>query len=505
MTPDTKQQGLLIAIVIAVGMVLAALILTMRPTGHAGETEHAEDAEHAEHKQAPSQQGAQPGKGPRGGKLFSSGSYSLEVTIYETNVEPHFRMYAYQGGKPLAPASSKLSATVERLGAAPESISFTPEADYLKGNAVLGEPHSFKVSLQAQHGGKTHRFTYEQVEARVDMSDAQVKASGIEMQLSAPAVIRSVLQLNGEIALNADRTVQVSPRLAGVVESVHANAGQRVRKGQLLAVLSSQALAAQRGELRNAQQRLALARTVFEREQKLWQEKISAEQDVQQARAAMNEAQNAVQSARAALGALGVQGDAGQMARHELRAPIAGMITDKQIAVGASVGADTTVFVVADLSTVWAEVNASERELATLQVGQLATVMASASQTRTPGKVSYISALVGEQTRMAKVRVVLPNAQVSWRAGSPVRVEVVAAEATVPVAVRAEAIQSVRDAPAVFGRYGEQFEARPVKLGRSDGQYVEVLAGLGAGVKYAAKNSFLIKADVGKSGASHDH
>ncbi len=56
-----------------------------------------------------------------------------------------------------------------------------------------------------------------------------------------------------------------------------------------------------------------------------------------------------------------------------------------------------------------------------------------------------------------------------------------------------------------FGRYGDQFEVRPVLLGRSDGQYVEVLKGLQAGVKYAARNSFLIKADIGKSGASHDH
>ena len=57
----------------------------------------------------------------------------------------------------------------------------------------------------------------------------------------------------------------------------------------------------------------------------------------------------------------------------------------------------------------------------------------------------------------------------------------------------------------MFGRYGEQFEARLVELGRSDGTMVEVLGGLQAGERYAAKNSYLIKADIGKSGASHDH
>ena len=194
-----------------------------------------------------------------------------------------------------------------------------------------------------------------------------------------------------------------------------------------------------------------------------------------------------------------------QLARLEVRAPIAGVVTDKAVTVGASVAADAALFVVADLSTVWAEVSVAERDLATIAPGQTATVLANSSEARANGRVSYVSAMVGTQTRAAKARVVLPNADGAWRPGAPVRVEVVAAEVTVPVAVLAEAIQTVREAPAVFGRYGDLFEARPIKTGRSDGQYVEVQEGLAAGVKYAAKNSFLIKADIGKSGASHDH
>jgi cobalt-zinc-cadmium efflux system membrane fusion protein len=82
---------------------------------------------------------------------------------------------------------------------------------------------------------------------------------------------------------------------------------------------------------------------------------------------------------------------------------------------------------------------------------------------------------------------------------------VVADQAQVPVAVAVDAVQEIRGWHAVFGRYGDFFEARPLALGRSDGRFVEVLEGLAAGEKYAAKNSFLIKADIGKSGASHDH
>jgi cobalt-zinc-cadmium efflux system membrane fusion protein len=503
---DNKQQSIAVAAIIAVGLVLAALILTMRPQSSGAEASHSEHGEEVDHGGRPHQEDAEPAKGAHGGKLFADGGFGLEVTIFEQNTAPHFRLYAYQDGKLLAPTKSKVSATVARLGTAPQVIIFTPEADYLKGNATLEEPHSFKVSLQAESGGKSHRFSYEQVEARITMSELQVTQNGIDIHTSGPARIKSLLKLIGEIGLNADRSVQVSPRLAGVVELVSASAGDSVRKGQVLAVVSSQALAADRSELRAAQQRLELARSVFQREQTLWREKISAEQDYQQARAALSEAQIAVQGVRQKLEAIGVRGDkSSQLARHEIRAPIDGVVTDKKIAIGESVAADSIVFVVSDLSTVWVDISVSERDLDAIKTGQTASVFAGSTDARANGRVSYISPLIGEQTRAAKARVVLPNPDRNWRPGSPVRVEVLAAEVTVPVAVLAEAVQTIGDEPAVFGRYGDQFEARPIKTGRSDSQYVEVLEGLPAGVKYAAKNSFLIKADIGKSGASHDH
>ncbi len=514
-----KKPMLAVAVVLAVGMVLAALILTMRPGGSAAGAEHAEHAAEVDHGGKPHQEDAQPAKGPHGGKLFSNGGFSLEVTIFEQNVEPHFRLYAYQDGKPLPPAASRASASVERLGAAAQAIAFAPEADYLKGDAILVEPHSFKVGLQIQAGGKAHRFSYEQVEARITMSELQASQNGVDIHTSGPARIKSVLKLIGEVQRNADRSVQITPRLAGVVESVLVNAGDAVRQGQLLAVLSSQALAADRSALQATQQRLELARTVFLRAQKLWQDKIIAEQDYQQAQATYKEAEIAAQGARDKLAAIGASAAAGvaggtgagsgngasQLARHEIRAPIDGIVTGKRIAIGENVTDNAVVFEVDDLATVWVEVSVSERDLDTIKAGQLATVMATSTDTRATGKVSFISPLVGELTRAAKARIVLPNPARSWRPGSPVRVEVVAAEVTVPVAVLAEAVQTIRDEPAVFGRYGDQFEARPIEMGRSDGQYVEVLKGLPAGVKYAAKNSFLIKADIGKSGASHDH
>ncbi|MFZ5532210.1 MAG: efflux RND transporter periplasmic adaptor subunit [Pseudomonadota bacterium] len=521
---SNTKQAIAIAVIIAIGVVLAVLILgtdKARPVadehGHAEANAHADqehhgseakdghaddeghaDAEHHAEK-------AEPAKGSHGGKLFSQDGYGVELTIFEQGVEPQFRLYTYRDGKPLDPKASQVSVTLERLGRKPQVFAFVPEKDYLKGNAVVEEPHSFKVTIDARHDGKAYRFGYEQVETRVAMSNAQLETNRVEVLTAGPARIPKVLQLIGEVRFNEDRTVHVVPRLAGIVQAVSANAGDRVRKGQVLAAISSQGLADQRAELLAAQKRLALARTTFEREKKLWEDKISAEQDYLQARTALQEAQIAEQNARQKLASLGSQKVSGDFTRYELRSPIDGVVVEKHIALGEAVKDDATVFVIADLSTVWAEMTVYAKDLNAVKVGQKATVKAAAFDSTSSGTVFYVGSLVGEQTRTAKARIVLPNPEGVWRPGLPVNVELVAGEVEVPVAVSQEAIQTVRDWTVVFGRYGDQFEARPVELGRSDGKFVEVVGGLNAGEQYAAKNSFLIKAELGKAGASHDH
>ena len=496
-----KKQTLSIAGVLAAGIVLAWLILGTnkpQPEGDGDAPGHAETVDPA----APSA----PSSGPHGGKLFTQDSYGVEVTIFEQGVEPEFRVYTYQDGKPLDPAASQVSITLDRLGRPPQVITFTKEKDYLKGNAVVEEPHSFKVTIAAQYGDKPYRFAYEQIEARVSMTDQQIKQNNVELLTAGPARIQSALQLIGEIRFNEDRMVHVVPRLTGVVESSAANAGDRVPKGQVLAVISSQALADQRSELLAAQKRLALARTTFEREKKLWEDKISAEQDYLQARNAMQEVEIAVQNAQQKLASLGGgQRAGGNLTRYEIRAPIDGIVVEKHLSLGEAVKEDANIFIIADLSTVWAEMTIYAKDLNTVKVGQQATVKATAFESQSSGAVSYVGALVGEQSRTAKARIVLSNPKGIWRPGLPVNIELVAGEVEVPVAVSAEAIQTVRDWTVVFGRYGANFEARPVELGRRDGKFTEVINGLKAGEQYAAKNSFLIKADLGKSGASHDH
>jgi len=503
-----KKQTLSIAAVVGIGALLAALILGTKPSGPA-DGEHGAESSHVdapgEHKDDQKTAPGTPSKGPHGGKLFTQDDYGLEVTIYEEGVPPQFRVYLYRDRKPVAPTTSTVSITLERLGREPQVFSFAPQQDYLVGDAVVEEPHSFKVSIAAQSGNQSYRFGYDQVEARVTMSDAQLKQNGVTLLTAGPARIHSILSMIGEIRLNEDRIAHVVPLLTGVILESKVNAGDRVRKGQLLAVMSSQLLADQRSELLAAQKRLALARTTYAREKKLWEEKISAEQDYLQARNAMQEAEIAVQAARQKLASLGGAGSGGNLTRYEIRSPINGVVVEKHLSLGEAVQSDAKIFVIADLSTVWAEMTVPAKDLNTVRIGQMASIKATAFNAETTGKVTYVGALVGEQTRSAKARVVLPNPQGLWRPGLPVEVELVTGTVDVPVAVANAALQKVRDWTVVFGRYGDYLEARPLELGRSDGKYVEVKSGLNAGEVYAAENSFLIKADLEKSGASHDH
>ncbi|MFM9912444.1 MAG: efflux RND transporter periplasmic adaptor subunit [Methylophilaceae bacterium] len=506
-----SRQFYAVIVVIAVGVVLAMLVLntnkpeTDKHDEHAGHDDHqasktTENNTTHPHEEMP----AEIVKGPHGGKLFKQDAFAIEVTIFEQNVPPQFRLYAYFDGKPLKPGQSNASITLERLGRPAQTISFAAEADYLKGDAVIVEPHSFKATIDVQSQGKPYRFAYEQTEARVQMSDSQLSHNAIEVLTAAPARIKSTLQLTGEIKMNADKTVYVVPRLGGIVESVMVNAGDSVRKGQVLAVVSSQSLADQRSDYLAAQKRLALSRVTFEREKSLWEQRITAEQDYLQAQQAMFEAEIELDRAKQKLNALGAA-TTGSLTRYEIRSPINGMVTEKQIAPGQVVREDSPIFMVADLSSVWAEITVYAKDLKIVRLGQQAKVKSGVVDTEAVGTVSYVGAVVGEQSRTATARVVLANPKALWQPGVPVSIELVAEEVEVPLAVAVEALQSVRDWTVVFGRYGEQFEARPIELGRGDEHHVEVLEGLLPGEKYAAKNSFLIKAELGKAGASHDH
>ena len=342
------------------------------------------------------------------------------------------------------------------------------------------------------------------------MSDQQIAETGISLQTAGPAHIVSAVTLPGEIRFNEDKTSHVVPRLAGVVESVSANLGQQVKKAQVIAVIASTALSEQRSELLSAQKRLELARATFTREKHLWEAKISAEQDYLQARQAMREMEIAVHNAQQKLIALGasptVSVNSGTLLnRYEIRAPFDGMVVEKHIALGEAVKEDASIFTISDLSTVWADIIVSAKDLNVVGVGKQVTIKATAFDSTASGIVSYVGALMGEQTRTAKARVTLSNPQMAWRPGLFITVDLPAKESDVPIAVASDAIQMVKNQATIFIRVPGGFVAQPVTTGLSDGKVTEIVAGLMPGTEYAVNGSFVIKSEQGKAGASHEH
>lgn len=345
----------------------------------------------------------------------------------------------------------------------------------------------------------------EHQEEKIAFTDAQIKAADIAIEGAGPARIKLVLQLPGEIKFNEDRTAHVVPRVAGVVDGVSANLGQEVRRGQVLAVLSSPGLSEQRSALQSAQRRLALARTTYEREKKLWEEKISPQQDYLQAEQAMQEARIEVANASQKLLALGAAPGSAALGRYELRAPFDGMVVEKHIALGESVKEDVNVFTISDLSSVWAEISVPAGNLNLVRIGEPVTIRSSAFDQAATGKVSYVGSLIGAQTRTATARVTLTNPQRVWRPGLFVNVELVASEVDAPVTVSAEALQTVEDKPTVFLRVPGGFVPQHVQTGRSDGRRVEIVGGLAPGASHAGSGSFVVKSQQGKSSATHTH
>lgn len=342
-------------------------------------------------------------------------------------------------------------------------------------------------------------------ERSVKLTEDQVKKAGIAVQAVGPAKLQAAAEFTGEIRFNEDRTAHVVPRMAGVAEQVVANLGQSVRKGEVLAVIASNSLSEQRSELLTAQERRDAARITYEREKKLWQEKISAEQDYLQAQTALREADIAVRNATQKLAAVGATGSSANLNRFELRAPFDGTVVEKHLALGEAVKEDASIFTVSDLRSVWAEFNVAPKDLATVRVGQRVSVSSTAFESKVEGTISYVGALLGEQTRTARARVTLTNPDGAWRPGLFVTVAVYGEDQDVPLTVPADAVQTIENQAMVFKAVSGGFEAVAVKVGRSDGRTAEVLSGLKAGDQVASRNSFVLKSELGKASAGHDH
>jgi cobalt-zinc-cadmium efflux system membrane fusion protein len=341
-------------------------------------------------------------------------------------------------------------------------------------------------------------------ESGIAMSEAQIKANGIAIDTAGPAMIQERLHLPAQIKVNAERTVALASPAQGIVQSVPVSVGTPVKKGQPLVVIQSPTVAQWRAEYGSAQQRLKLARTAYQREKTLWDERISARQDLDAAESALKEAEISAQAARQRFGALGIAAGDGVSSSVTVRAPLDGVVVEKPVVAGQAVDETKPLLTIADLSQVWVEAAVPAESLAQVATGMPAKVSVNAAPKQLDGMVSFVGPILGEATRMATARVTLPNQGLRLRPGMLATVDLLGQQASMPVTVASDAIQTIHERSVVFVRTAAGFRPVTVTVGRSDGKRAEIVNGLAAGTKYAAGGSFLLKADLGKSEAEHD-
>lgn len=190
---------------------------------------------------------------------------------------------------------------------------------------------------------------------------------------------------------------------------------------------------------------------------------------------------------------------------YELRAPLAGTIIDRQMALGEHVGEQKAAFSIADLSTVWADFSVYRRDLKKVAVGATVLIDPEDGGAAVETKISYVSPVGNTDTQSAHARAIVDNNQMRLRPGLFITGRLIMAEKPVSIAVKSSALQTHDNRTVIFVRNGDKFEPRDVEIGERDPEHVEILFGLLEGDVYAAKNSFVIKAELGKGTASHEH
>ena len=151
-------------------------------------------------------------EGPNGGRLLQSGDFAIELSIYESGVPPEYRAWAYSDGTPLAPSVVDLTVVLTRLGDVRDNIRFNPEGEYLRGDTVIYEPHSFVVLVNANYQGQQHSWEFDSLEGRTTISPGMASAMGLETEVAGPAILTQTLDLIGETVVTPESTRLISAR-----------------------------------------------------------------------------------------------------------------------------------------------------------------------------------------------------------------------------------------------------------------------------------------------------
>ncbi|TPG47154.1 efflux RND transporter periplasmic adaptor subunit [Sphingomonas glacialis] len=335
----------------------------------------------------------------------------------------------------------------------------------------------------------------------VTLSADQIAAAGV--QIGRPVTGGAgTIDLPATIEGDPQGMQVVSAAIGGRVVALTRNLGQSVGRGQTIAVIESREAAQLKGEVEASRARLALATSNLGREQRLFAQSVSPEQDLIAARTAAIEARIAYRQAQSQVSAAG--GGGGGLNRLGIVAPIAGQIIARPVLLGQTVAADSELYRIADLGRVSLSLNLKPQDAGRVKPGAIVTVTAPGRQAS--ARISFVSPALDPQTRQVPVIATLDNRAGQWRVGEPVTaaVELSGSDGSSAVRVPTTAVQTIAGKSVVFVRTAKGFQATLVTLGDAAGDTVIVQSGLTGQERIATTGSFTLKAELGKGEAAHE-
>ena len=330
--------------------------------------------------------------------------------------------------------------------------------------------------------------------------------AGVKTATPASPSASAPVELLGEVAFNRNNLASLSPRGGGIVQEIFKEVGDIVQKGEVLATVQSPDVTEAMNAYRKAQAESQLARQTLSREQELFQKKISARQDLEQAQAAVAVHESAISASRQYLRDLGIatedlSTDVGAMSSLAVRSPLAGTVIERNAVAGTSVAAGATLFQVADLTSMWMELSIPENALATTHVGATLQTRFDAYPGLTfEGTIAWIAPSLDPPTRMLQARVLLPNPQGLLKAGLFGRANLVGTVSQTDIVVPAEAVQDIDGRPVIFTKLEDDlYESRLVQLGAKQNGHVAILAGLRPEDRVVTDGSYIVKSELLKA------
>ncbi len=345
----------------------------------------------------------------------------------------------------------------------------------------------------------------ENQELAIELTLEEIQELGLKTAVAGSGTIDMHIALAGEIGVNQDRMAHVVPRVEGVVTEVSKKLGDTVMADEVIAVIESRELADAKAGFLAAVERYEMATLSFNREEKLWKEKISSEQDYLEKRQALTETTIEKRAAEQKLHAIGFDESYLKklsskpkqlLTRFEIKAPFEGTIIEKHIVLGELVGAESAVYIVADLSSVWVDLQVYPKDLKYIEKSQEVIISADSEIPDASGIISYVGPIVRAESRTALARVVLLNQSGVFRPGLFITAKVAVSKTPATVVVPKNAIQSLEGQKCVFIKDDHGFEPAFVEIGLANTSYVEIISGLAAGQEYVAKGAFTLKSKI---------